>query len=171
MLTQKQETFCLAYIETKNASEAYRRAYNAEKMKPSTIWRKAKELMDNGNVTARIEELRASVREAAQVSIEGHLNDLKTLRDEAQTQGQLSAAINAEIARGKAAGLYVVKQEIAAKETLVTEPGEPLNLSVLTDDELRVMEWLCMKAHGVEENDPQAQRVRKEAQALVKFDT
>ena len=28
-LTQKQENFCLAYIETGNASEAYRKAYNA----------------------------------------------------------------------------------------------------------------------------------------------
>ena len=31
-LTPKQEAFVLAYIETGNASEAYRRAYNAENM-------------------------------------------------------------------------------------------------------------------------------------------
>jgi phage terminase small subunit len=43
MLTQRQEKFCLAYIETGNASESYRRAYNAENMKPVTINRKAKE--------------------------------------------------------------------------------------------------------------------------------
>jgi phage terminase small subunit len=93
MLTQRQETYCLAYIETGNASEAYRRAYNAGKMKPATVNRKAKELMDDGKIAARIKELRASAREAAEVTLEGHLNDLKKLRDEAQTLGQLSAAI------------------------------------------------------------------------------
>lgn len=36
-LTPKQETFCLAYIETGNASEAYRQAYDAENMKPDTV--------------------------------------------------------------------------------------------------------------------------------------
>jgi len=35
--TQKQENFCLAYIECGNASEAYRRAYDAEYMKPETV--------------------------------------------------------------------------------------------------------------------------------------
>lgn len=43
--------------EAGNASEAYRRAYDAGKMKAATVNRKAKELMDNGKITARIEEL------------------------------------------------------------------------------------------------------------------
>ena len=59
MLTQKQEDFCLAYIETRNASEAYRRAYAAEKMKPESINRKAKELMDSGKIAARLGKLTA----------------------------------------------------------------------------------------------------------------
>jgi phage terminase small subunit len=112
MLTPKQENFCLAYVETGNASEAYRRVYSVENMKPESVNRKAKELIDDGKVTARIEELRASAREAAKLTLEKHLRDLMKLRDEAQAQGQLSAAINAEIARGKAAGLYVLKAEV-----------------------------------------------------------
>jgi len=36
-LTLKQEGFCRSYIETGNASEAYRLNYNAEKMKPATV--------------------------------------------------------------------------------------------------------------------------------------
>ncbi|MGU9998175.1 terminase small subunit, partial [Bordetella avium] len=36
-LTPKQEAFALAYVETGNASEAYRRAYSAERMKPETV--------------------------------------------------------------------------------------------------------------------------------------
>lgn len=57
-LTPKQEAFCLAYMETGNASEAYRMAYSAEKMKPETVSRSAKELMDNPKITTRLEELR-----------------------------------------------------------------------------------------------------------------
>ena len=36
-LTPKQETCGLAYIETGDASEAYRQAYDAENMKPDTV--------------------------------------------------------------------------------------------------------------------------------------
>ena len=58
-LTPKEDAFCLAYIETGNASEAYRRAYSAKKMKPATIHVRASELLDNGKVTVRLAELRA----------------------------------------------------------------------------------------------------------------
>lgn len=47
-LTPKQEAFAQRFVETGNASEAYRQAYNAEAMKAETVHRKAKELMDNG---------------------------------------------------------------------------------------------------------------------------
>ena len=56
-LTPKQESFCLAYIETGNASEAYRQAYDAKNMKPETINRKAKVELDKGKIRARVEEL------------------------------------------------------------------------------------------------------------------
>ena len=49
-MTPKQERFCQAYIETGNASEAYRQAYNAEKMKAQTIHVKASELFASGKV-------------------------------------------------------------------------------------------------------------------------
>ena len=107
MLTQKQEVFCLAYIETGNASEAYRRAYAAEKMKPESINRKAKELMDSGKIAARIAELRAPAVAKAGITLEQHLADLQRLRDLAEADGKYSAAVSAELARGKASGLHV----------------------------------------------------------------
>lgn len=60
-LTIKQEKFCLLYVETGNASEAYRKAYNAAKMKPETVNRKAFDLLQNGKITARIAEIRKKV--------------------------------------------------------------------------------------------------------------
>jgi phage terminase small subunit len=49
-LTIKQEEFCLAYIETGNASEAYRRAYSCGRMKAETVKRNAFRLTDNSKI-------------------------------------------------------------------------------------------------------------------------
>lgn len=110
-LTAKQESFCIAYIETGNASEAYRRCYACGKMKPEAISVEAFKMTENPKITLRLKELRQPAIEKAQVTLEGHLDDLKWLRDSAQEAGQFSAAISAEIARGKAAGVHVEKTE------------------------------------------------------------
>ena len=56
-LTPKQENFCREFIKCGNASEAYRKAYNCQNMKPETINVKACELLKNGNITVRVQEL------------------------------------------------------------------------------------------------------------------
>ena len=56
-LTPKQERFVLHYFEHGDASKAYRHAYNAERMKPATINRKAKAELDKGKIAARLSEL------------------------------------------------------------------------------------------------------------------
>jgi len=106
-LTQKQEKFCIAYIETGNASESYRRSFACERSKPETINRMAKELIDLPKITARLQELRAPAVKNAQVTLEQHLNDLKRLRDLAESSEKYGPAVTAEMARGKASGLYV----------------------------------------------------------------
>lgn len=78
-LTIKQENFCNFYIETGNASEAYRRSYATEKMKDETINRKAKELMDNGNITARIKELQAELKAISDITKERVLEELSAI--------------------------------------------------------------------------------------------
>lgn len=65
-ITQKQENFCLRYIECGDASEAYRHAYKASKMKPETINKRASELLNpklHGEITGRVAELRAKAEE------------------------------------------------------------------------------------------------------------
>jgi phage terminase small subunit len=110
-LTAKQEAFCLAYIDTGNASEAYRRAYDAERMKPETVNRNAKALMDNNKIATRLNEIRKPAVDAAQITLESHLQRLHDLSIAAEQAGQLSAAISAEVARGKAAGIHIEKSE------------------------------------------------------------
>lgn len=57
-LTPKQELFAQKYLETGNASEAYRQSYDAGNMKPETVNRTAKELLDNPKIAARLNELK-----------------------------------------------------------------------------------------------------------------
>jgi len=44
--------------------------------------------------------------------MEGHLSALHDLREEARDQGQINAAITAEIHRGKVGGLYIDRREV-----------------------------------------------------------
>lgn len=128
-LTAKQEKFCLAYMETGNASEAYRTAFHAPGMLSATVNRKAKELMDNGKITARLDELRKPAIEKAQITFEGHLDELKRLKELAVKTNQLAPAIAAEIARGKAAGYYVAKSRVN-----LNQPLKPLVLVIQRED-------------------------------------
>jgi len=69
-LTLKQENFCLAYIETGNASEAYRRAFNTERMKPETVNRNAKAMIDDSKIATRLVALKKPVIEKTQLTLE-----------------------------------------------------------------------------------------------------
>ena len=58
-------------------------------------------------VVRYIGELRSEMQEKYGISIERHLTELAKLRDSSSKKGAWSAAINAEVARGKAGGLYI----------------------------------------------------------------
>ena len=57
-LTPKMLAFCRAYVETGNASEAYRRSYNTEKMKTESVGRMAHDLMSDLRVSSMIASLK-----------------------------------------------------------------------------------------------------------------
>lgn len=56
-LTPKQEAFAKAYLETSNASEAYRRAYDAGRMTDKQIHEEACKLRGHPKVSQRVEQL------------------------------------------------------------------------------------------------------------------
>lgn len=91
MLTQKQENFCLEYIKTGNASEAYRRAYNAEKMKTETIHTKAYELLQNGEVADRVKVLQERAVAKAIITVEQRKELLSRWAWEEETPNALKA--------------------------------------------------------------------------------
>jgi len=77
-------------------------------------------------VVKYIGELRAEVQEKYGITFERHLTELAKLRDDSAKKGAWSAAINAEVARGKAGGLYVDQKLVMTG-----------NLDQLSEDELQ----------------------------------
>ena len=89
-LTQKQEQFCIEYIETGNASEAHRRVYSYKNMKEATINRNAHKVLQNNKIKTRLAELMAPVYEKLEVTqektlkrlMQGQEFDIRELYDE-----------------------------------------------------------------------------------------
>ncbi len=133
-MTPKQEAFARAYVETGNASEAYRRSYNAVNMKEQSVWRKAKECIDNGKVAARVAELHLAAQKKTIVTVEKLTLMAMKAYDEAQrvapTSGQMqtSAMVKATEFIGKLHGLVVEKSEVKHVSSV-----EDLNDADLTD--------------------------------------
>ena len=139
-LTPKQEKFCLAYIETGNASEAYRQAYNAENMKPETINRKAKVELDKGKIRARLEALQAEHRERHDVTVDGLSGNLEIAMKLAFQNKQAAAMVSAIMGRAKLHGLLVDRAELTGKDggpITVDDVSERLRrLGAMTGEEL-----------------------------------
>ena len=89
-LTPKQEKFCEIYLTTGNASEAYRQAYDASKSKPNTIHRKANEVLANGKVSARIDEMRLKISQKHSKTRDDIINDLTDIINEYKLTGNFT---------------------------------------------------------------------------------
>ena len=126
-LTVKQEAFCLSYIETGNASEAYRRSYNAGNMKPDGITVNASKLLASTNVSLRVAELQQSVVKRHDVTVDSLMLELEEARLAAMgaANPQSAAAVAATMGKAKLAGLLIDKIEAKVN-----------NLSEVKDDEL-----------------------------------
>lgn len=106
-LTIKQEAFCQAYIETGNASEAYRKSYAADKMKPEAVHVQASKLLDNPKIALRVSELQGEIKKRHNVTIDSLIVELEEARKAALTAEtpQSSAAVAATMGKAKLTGL------------------------------------------------------------------
>ena len=112
-LTQAQENFARLYVELGNAAEAYRQAYpKSQKWQDQSVWAKASAALKADKVSIRVSKLRQEAQAKTIITLESHLNELELLREMAKEQGNINAAIQAEVSRGKAKGLYVTKVEV-----------------------------------------------------------
>jgi|TARA_R110000803_G_scaffold25371_6_gene60655 phage terminase small subunit len=109
-LTPKQEKFAQNVAKGMKKNEAAKKAGYSEK----NAARAGTVLTSKSNpvVQKRIHQLQTKAADKASLSLGNHLTDLKEIRDGAIRNGAWSAAVTAEVARGKAAGLYVNRSEL-----------------------------------------------------------
>tara|TARA_R110000744_G_scaffold377622_2_gene492843 strand:+ start:45 stop:527 length:483 start_codon:yes stop_codon:yes gene_type:complete len=109
LLTEQQKKFSelLVYNEgRKTPTECAKEAGYAE----GSCHVRASELRNPNKfplVVRYIGELRSEVQKKYEVTFEKHVTELGRIREQALAKGAFSAAANAEVARGKAAGLYI----------------------------------------------------------------
>jgi len=146
-LTPKQESFCKAYIETGNASEAYRRSYNAGNMKPETIHVKACELLKKGNVAVRMEQLQERAQKRHDVTVDSLTAELEEARLQAKADEKgASAAVSAVMGKAKLHGLLIDKNEHSGPD------GGPIETKDITTHELgRRLAFALRKSAEAEE--------------------
>ncbi len=118
-MTPKREAFCLAYVETGNSSEAYRRAFDAKSSKPETIHKRASELLANGEVAGRVAELKAAHVERHNLTVD----DIKTMlledRKFARELEAPAAAISASMGLAKLYGYLTEKVDMTGSMKVV----------------------------------------------------
>jgi len=98
-------------------------------------------------VVKYIGEIREEYQKKYEVTYERHISELGKIREAALKKGAFSAANNAEVARGKAAGLYVEqkiirtgklddmsKEEMEKELKSILDEYSPLLQDVTTDD-------------------------------------
>ena len=111
-------------------------------------------------VVKYIGELRAEVQEKYGISFEKHLAELAKLRDDSAKKGAWSAAINAEVARGKAGGLYVDQKMIMTG-----------NLDNLSIDDLKDRMKRIVDDHNILINDKSKTITIEDSESLEKLKT
>ena len=118
-------------------------------------------------------ELREELQKKYEVTFDKHIGELGKIRQEALKKGAWSAAVNAEVARGKAAGLYIEQKIIRTGklEDLTTEELES-RMKKIIDDFSPILEGV-----GVEElkkkvrSKPQSTEDKSQKDSLLLLNT
>jgi hypothetical protein len=104
-LTVKQEAFCLAYVETGNAAEAYRRAYDVDPAKQTGGWIyvEACQLLDNPKVALRVQSLQEEAEKLSLYNVSKAFKEyedarLLAMKDEVKNPSAAVAAIKGKVA-------------------------------------------------------------------------
>lgn len=129
-VTEQQEKFCHVFVETGNASEAYRQAYNAKNMGANTIAARASEMLNKSNITVRLQQLREVHQKRHAITVDTlleKLNKVYTVALAAETP-QSSAAVRAVMGQAKLLGLdkqlIELSGEVGIRKTLDDFYGE-----------------------------------------------
>lgn len=140
-LTIKQDKFAQLVVELGDNSKAYRGAYDASRMKPESVHRKARELIENVKVAARIDELRAEAAKAHRCTVDSLLRELEEARTVALSceTPQSSAAVAATMGKAKLCGLDKQLVELSGgvdvKHSVALTPAQQKLIDRMLDGE------------------------------------
>lgn len=133
VLTEKQEAFAVAYVQTANAAEAYRQAYDVElNARDSWIYVEALQLLEHPKIAPRIKELQERAKERSEYTVLKALEELESARTMAESEKQPSAAVSAVNSKVKLLGLERPAKTIHAHTGAV----RITHVSDLSDEEL-----------------------------------
>ena len=106
-MTPKQIAFCQAYLETGDASEAWRRSYDASKINKNSVNRRGHEMLQHSKVIAYLAEERAHIMARHRITVDDLLSELEEARKAALDADtvQSSAAVSATMSKAKLLGL------------------------------------------------------------------
>lgn len=105
-LTANQEAFALAYVETGNAAEAYRRAYDKDpNARDNWIYVEASQLLDHPKVSLRVEAIQAEAARLSMFTIAAAFREYEEARQLALSEANPSAAVSAVTGKVKLFGL------------------------------------------------------------------
>ena len=113
-LTEMQKKFAHELVSNEGRKYAYQCAIDAGYAKDRSR-QTAYELCNpkiHPLVVKYIGEIREEYQKKYAVTFERHISELGKIRQDALAKGAWSAAVNAEVARGKAAGLYIEQKII-----------------------------------------------------------
>ena len=113
-LTEMQQKFAHELVSNEGRKYGYQCAIDAGYAKDrarQTAWELQNPKM-HPLVVKYIGELREEYQKKYAVTFERHISELGKIRQDALNKGAWSAAVNAEVARGKAAGLYIEQKII-----------------------------------------------------------
>jgi len=99
-LTQKQEAFALAYVETGSAAEAYRTAYDVKAAtQHSTIYSAASHLLADPKIATRVAELQAQAAKLSLYTVKAAFDEYEAARKLAMEDNPSAAvaAINGKV--------------------------------------------------------------------------
>ena len=101
----KHEKFCQFYVETGNASEAYRRAFPDNTMKDNSLHVEASRLLNSPMVSLRVSELRGEHKERHNMTVDDLIKELEEARQAGLEFESASAMVAATMGKAKLLGL------------------------------------------------------------------
>lgn len=148
-LTEKQEAFALAFLETGNAAEAYRRAYDvAPDAKDGWLYVEACQLLDNPKIANRLKGLRAQAERLSIFNAAKALEEYEEARIAALAAAMPAAAVSATTGKVKLLGLD------SPRRIAVTGPnGGPIQTQDMTAADVIAARLAAIKSRNSGEPD------------------